>query len=99
MKIYIAGRITNNPTYITEFKEAEQFIKGHGHTPINPVQDEGRNYKDYIDDGLKKLMECDAIYMLPYWQRSMGASLEHHYARVAGLKIYQAITDELPTAA
>lgn len=45
MRIYIAGKITNNP-----------------------VKNEGAEYKWYIDEGLKQLMTCDAIYMLKNWQ-------------------------------
>jgi len=38
----------------------------------------------------------DAMLMLPEWQRSQGAMLEHAYAQDRGLKIYYAETDGVP---
>lgn len=89
MRIYIAGKITNNPDYINQFAKAEQNLIKRGFEVINPVKNEGAEYKWYIDEGLKQLMTCDAIYMLKNWQQSKGASLERRYARTVGLKIIE----------
>lgn len=89
MRIYIAGKITNNPDYIEQFAKAENELKKQGYEVINPVKEEGLEYKWYIDEGLKQLMTCDAIYMLKNWQQSKGASLERRYAGAVGLKIIE----------
>lgn len=34
------------------------------------------------------LLECEAIYMLPGWEHSVGAKAELHLARWAGLQVY-----------
>ena len=88
MKIYIAGSITNNPDYEKQFKQAEKRLISEGHAVINPVKNLGFSYREYIDMGLCELMRCDAIYLLPGWEKSHGAKLEFAYAKTVGLRIF-----------
>jgi len=46
---------------------------------------------------LEWLKCCDAIFMMPGWETSKGARLEHEAAKKLGLKIYYSI-DEVPEA-
>ena len=87
-KIYIGGRITDNPNYIKEFETAEKLLISQGHAVINPVKNEDFTYKDYIDMGLNELMKCDILYLLKGWERSSGALLEFYYAKTVGLGIF-----------
>lgn len=91
MKVYISGKITGNPYYKDDFKEAEEELREFGHEPVNPaaVYDEGNcsTYKDCIDHDLELLATCDAIYMLRGWRKSAGARLEHQYAQTTGMWI------------
>lgn len=89
MKIYIAGQITNNPNYESQFVEAEKRLLEQGHAVINPVKNLGFDYKDYIDMGLCELMKCEAVYLLGGWEKSKGAQLEATYAKTVGLQIYE----------
>ena len=89
MKVYIAGKITGNPNYKKEFAEAEEWLKTIGYTPINPAKNQCQSYREYIDAGLKQLMECEAIYLLPNYEDSKGALLEYQYAITTEMKIIQ----------
>lgn len=87
MKIYISGAITNNPNYKEQFAAAEAELRSAGHEVKNPARNTGNNYKEYIDKGLMQEMQCEAIYMLPGYEKSTGAMLELHYAKAVGMKI------------
>ena len=87
--IYIAGPITIDPIlYQMKFMIVEKFLKDLGYNVYNPaILEEGLDYKYYIDTGLKNLMRCDAICMMPNWEHSKGACLEHHYAETIDMPI------------
>lgn len=107
MKIYIAGPITGTEDYIERFMEAEAVIVRKGHEPVNPlhigslIATVGRTAISYgnIMNICKALLgACDAVYMMPGWQRSNGARIEHAEAINRGLKFYASI-DAIPETA
>lgn len=89
-KVYISGPITNDPDHYKEnFRQAKEFLIHIGYDVVSPAEyPENLHYNDYIKIGLKDLMECDAICMLPNWTESKGACLEHHYAEVTNIPIF-----------
>jgi hypothetical protein len=91
MKVYIAGAITGNPNYLRQFADAEKRLLAQGHAVVNPVKNDGFSYKEYIDMGLCELMRCDTIYLLPGWEKSVGARLEHHYAATVGMDMMMGV--------
>ena len=89
-KMYIAGPISNDPDYKQKFEKAAVWSAENGYHPVNPADaPEGLTYKEYIDRGLRYLMECDCICMLPGSENSPGAQLERHYAELVGLPIVE----------
>ena len=107
MKIYIAGPITGTKDYNERFYAAATAILRKGHEPINPtdlcmlIPVYGPNAISYghIMNICKALLgACDAIYLMPGWQRSNGARVEHAEAFNRGLKFYTSI-DAIPETA
>ena len=79
MKIYIAGRVTDNPTANKEFSDAEQWVrKQHPEAIIlNPtILPEGMEYGDYMDICLAMVRACDVLYTIRGWNTSPGAQAE-----------------------
>ena len=85
MKVYIAGKITGNENYRTEFAEAEEKLRVLGHIPLNPaVLPEGLEQADYMRICLAMLDSADAIGLLLNWVGSDGACIELSLARYTG---------------
>lgn len=100
--IYVAGPMTgyiNNN--VEEFRRAEKHLRSAGWKQVvNPGSDEHQHFAvPLVERGdmsslavydLTQLLQCEAIYMLRGWQRSVGARAEHATAVWAELHfIYQ----------
>jgi hypothetical protein len=71
------------------FFEAEAKLRQLGFDVENPAEKgiiDGWSWADYLKYDLQKMMECDAICLLPGWESSRGARLEYHVAKELGLK-------------
>ena len=97
MKIYISGRITGTNDYRERFSEAEELIRRRGHEPVNPVKlDQIFNpatttWTQFMLASLGILRACHGIYLMPGWEDSKGARLEHDEAVRCSLKVYKDI--------
>jgi Domain of unknown function (DUF4406) len=110
VKLYLAGPMTGLPDFnFPAFDLAEESLSRSGYTIFNPAQmdrDVGFDPKSavvseaFLRDALRRdlsaICECDAIAMLPGWEKSGGATVEWTLAKHLGLKIIylQSVPDQ-----
>lgn len=100
MKVYIAGPMRGIEQFNwPAFDECEQRLITLCHQVINPAQmdrDAGLKPDSEVSttylraalaSDVRELSLCDAIAMLPGWERSEGAKIEHAIARMMGLVV------------
>lgn len=89
MKIYIAGPMTGLPEWnYPAFNAAAAELRAAGHEVVNPAE-MGAKYgtpdeinanpemlADLIHEELDTVAECDALYLLPGWEKSPGTRRE-----------------------
>ena len=89
MKIYVAGPMTGLPEWnYPAFNAAAAELRAEGHEVVNPAE-MGEKYgtaneinadpqklADLIIEELDALAMCDAIYLLPGWEKSPGTRRE-----------------------
>ena len=102
-RIYIAGPMTGLPeNNYPAFHDAAARLRRRAWHVENPAEnpqphtDAACEWTAYMRMGVSQLMTCHAIYMLPGWQKSKGASLEYFIAKRLGLTIYEhALQDDV----
>lgn len=99
MKLYLAGPMTGLPEFnFPAFRERAAALRAQGHEVLNPAElddgDTSQAWDYYMRRDLALLLECEAVAVLPRWQRSRGASLEVHVARTLGMPVLDAHTLE-----
>jgi hypothetical protein len=97
MKIYISGKITGLPfdEVAEKFNEAERCLAAKGFEVLSPLKTGmpcGLPWESYIAIDIILLMGCDAVYFLPDWIHSKGATIENTIAELTGKQIiYQKV--------
>lgn len=78
------------------FHAAAKQLRAKGYTVFNPAEinadavDVIRPWAWYMRKDLAELVKCEAIYLLPGWENSKGATLEMHVAERLGMTIIHA---------
>lgn len=94
MKLYLAGPMTgiefmNFPLFNAESAR----IRALGYEVVNPVEindDPEAQWIECMKADIRALIDCDGVALLDGWERSRGATLEHHIASNLGLHIRMA---------
>lgn len=108
---YISGKITGNEAnYKEQFAKAAEIVRKMGLEPMVPIEDETpenvaqwKAWEDYMKKDIKKLLECDSIFMIGEnmtgqgkdWRTSRGAKIEWKLALDLNYKIYYSDDEEL----
>jgi hypothetical protein len=91
-RIYIAGPMTGYPELnFPFFNTAAKRLREQGHDAVNPaeiVTDQSADWQTCMRADIAQLVTCDAILLLPGWETSKGATLEHSIAKALGFVIY-----------
>lgn len=91
-KYYISGAISSLPQTQAkaQFAEAEERLRKRGAEVVNPTKNtlpDGATWEEHMTIDIIMLLSCQAVYMLPTWEQSKGASLEHRIAKELGMAI------------
>jgi hypothetical protein len=72
------------------FAEAER-LRALGYTVVNPAElnEPGTPWVQAMRTDIRMLLMCDALALLPGWEKSRGANLEWLIATELGMPVYQ----------
>jgi len=100
-RIYLSGPMTGIADYnFPAFNAAAARLRKLGYSVANPAEkeiDSKKTWEDYLRADLIELLRCDAIALLPGWQKSKGANLELHVAHRVGIEIMDAADIKMPS--
>jgi hypothetical protein len=90
--VYIAGPMTGLPEYnYPAFNAAAEALQAIGHRAINPAchdfAAELKPWDWYVREGLRMLLDAEAVALLPGWEQSKGATLEVTVANALRLDV------------
>ena len=90
-RLYLSGKMSGLPDLgFALFNRAAALLRGIGYDVVNPVEindDPEAEWLSCIKVDLDHLATCDAIALLPNWQDSFGAKIEHLAAQRLGLAV------------
>ncbi|KQW25174.1 DUF4406 domain-containing protein [Acidovorax sp. Root402] len=91
MRIYVAGPMTGYPDLnFPAFHAAAAALRAQGHHMENPAEinaDPKAQWLDCMRMDIARLVTCDTVYLLPGWEKSRGAKVEHGLAVGPGFQI------------
>lgn len=92
MKIYIAGPMTGLPEFnYPVFHQVAATLRAAGYDVINPAENPKPRcgtWQGYMRMSVAQVASVDCLVMLPGWDHSRGAKIEHALATDLGLKIF-----------
>lgn len=91
-RCYVAGPMTGYPELnYPAFHAASERLRQLGFEVVSPAElnpiTEG--YRAAMCKDILALIECDHIYLLDGWEKSKGATLEHHIATVLDIPVIE----------
>lgn len=85
MKLYIAGPCSDLPELnYPAFNREAAYWRDLGHEVVNPAENPEpacKSWVGYMRISVAQLAGCDGAIMLPGWEKSKGACIEHRLAK------------------
>lgn len=83
--IYLSGPITGVPNYWKAFEKAEANLRSLGYIVLSPAKlPQGMTNEQYAKIDTAMIDAADAVYFLPGWENSRGATIERAYCEYIG---------------
>jgi len=82
-RVYISGPMTGLPELNhPAFQRAAALLRGLGYQAVNPAElgVGSADWHECMRRDIRALCDCDALALLPGWERSQGAHIELHLA-------------------
>ena len=103
MIVYISGAYSNGDREenVARARRVAIELLKRGLTPLCPhthyhnFDHEGVDYDAIIRADVELLLRCDAVLMLPGWQTSNGAKIEHKRAIEEGIPVFYGVEEIL----
>jgi len=91
-KVYLSGPMAGIQDHnFPAFHKWAKALREAGYEIINPAEinadHDGKTWEDCLRNDVKELCGCDAIALMPGWEKSKGANLELHIAHRLGLEV------------
>lgn len=90
-RMYLSGKMSGEPDFnYPAFNAKAAELRAQGFEVVNPAENalpEGTPWEDHMRRDITLMMGCDSIYLLPGWNNSSGARLEHCIARNLGFTV------------
>lgn len=97
MRVYIAGKVTGEDpgACFAKFAAVEYQLKQNGFEVVNPLRlcNTDTPWHDCMKICIKEMLTCSAVFLLPDWNRSVGATMEVTVANVTAIPVTKTIHD------
>lgn len=100
-KCYVAGPMTGYPELnYPAFHQTSERLRQMGFEVVSPAELNPITtpYREAMINDILALVRCDHIVMLDGWEKSKGATLEHHIATVLGIEQIELESNSAPPA-
>jgi hypothetical protein len=89
-RIYLSGPMAGLPEHnFPAFHATAAELRAAGYDVVNPAEldNHGKTWEGCLRTDLRELCTCEAIALMPGWERSKGANLELHVAHRLGMEV------------